>query len=86
MAKYRKTKLTDALCWTGDNFEQVVAWASELGADVSKLAVGEDRAILVETLEGTMSGKVGCYLMCGAAKELYPCARGIFRETYELAG
>ena len=39
----------------------------------------------VETLEGTMKGKVGDYLMCGVEGELYVCDREIFEKTYERA-
>ena len=38
----------------------------------------------VETLEGTLQGKAGDYLMVGVRGELYPCEKEIFRETYEI--
>ena len=38
----------------------------------------------VETLEGVMEGKAGDYLMIGLRGEMYPCAKEIFEETYEL--
>ena len=38
----------------------------------------------VETLEGVMEGKAGDYLMIGLRGEMYPCAREIFEETYEV--
>ena len=37
----------------------------------------------VETLEGTMRGKPGDWLLRGIRGELYPCADDIFRESYE---
>ena len=37
----------------------------------------------VVTLEGTMKGKLGDYLMVGIRGEVYPCERGIFIESYE---
>lgn len=40
----------------------------------------------VETLEGTLKGKAGDYLMIGVRGEMYPCAKDIFDETYEIIG
>jgi hypothetical protein len=37
----------------------------------------------VETLEGTMLGKPGDYLIKGVNGELYPCKPDIFDKTYE---
>lgn len=36
----------------------------------------------VLTLEGTMNGKAGDYLVRGVKAELYPCDKEIFEETY----
>lgn len=38
----------------------------------------------VETMEGILEGKAGDYLMVGVRGEMYPCAKDIFDETYEL--
>ena len=38
----------------------------------------------VETLEGTLEGKAGDYLMIGIKGEMYPCAKDIFEETYDI--
>jgi hypothetical protein len=46
-------------------------------------AVQMDCAFSVETLEGTMIGQPGDYLMVGAHGELYPCAKAVFDDTYE---
>jgi hypothetical protein len=37
----------------------------------------------VETLEGTMRGEPGDYLIKGVKGELYPCKPDIFEATYE---
>lgn len=37
----------------------------------------------VETLEGTMRGQAGDWLLTGVDGEQYPCADAIFRRTYE---
>jgi len=38
----------------------------------------------VETMEGTLEGKAGDYLMIGVRGEMYPCAKEIFEETYDF--
>ena len=38
----------------------------------------------VETLEGTMKGKKGDWLMVGVNGEMYPCDRSIFENTYDF--
>lgn len=38
----------------------------------------------VQTLEGTMEGKTGDWLMRGINGELYPCAHDIFTKTYDI--
>ncbi len=38
----------------------------------------------VETLEGTMQGKKGDWLLIGVRGEMYPCDRNIFEETYSI--
>ena len=40
----------------------------------------------VETLEGTMKGKAGDWLIIGVKGEMYPCDDEIFKETYEEQG
>jgi hypothetical protein len=42
-----------------------------------------DEAFEVETLEGTMKGNAGDYLIQGVSGELYPCKPDIFKKTYE---
>lgn len=42
------------------------------------------KSFYVKTLEGTMKGKVGDYVIQGIKGELYICDRQIFKETYEI--
>lgn len=84
MAKYRKKTLTDAIEWTGDNWDEVLRWAKELGADTSHMGWCRS-TITIRTLEGDMEAQPHDRIMCGAAKELYPCKPEIFEATYELA-
>ncbi len=43
----------------------------------------EDGSVLIATLEGTMQGFVGDYIIRGVNGEFYPCKPGIFAKTYE---
>lgn len=48
-------------------------------------AVRMSEPFSVETLEGTMEGKAGDWLMIGIDGEMYPCDASIFAKTYEKA-
>jgi hypothetical protein len=37
----------------------------------------------IKTLEGTMTAKVGDYIIKGVNGEFYPCKPNIFKKTYE---
>ena len=39
---------------------------------------------IVETMEGTLNGKAGDWLMVGVNGEMYPIDQEIFRLTYDL--
>ena len=43
-----------------------------------------DEPFEVETMEGTLSGKAGDWLMVGVDGEIYPCDQEIFEKTYDL--
>jgi hypothetical protein len=43
-----------------------------------------DKEIDIETLEGTMHGSIGDYIITGVNGEKYPCKPDIFEKTYEL--
>ena len=47
-------------------------------------AVQLTREIVIETLEGSMTGRVGDWLITGVSGEQYPCKPDIFEATYEL--
>ena len=48
-------------------------------------AVQLTRQVEIKTLEGTMTGNVGDWLITGVNGEQYPCKPDIFEKTYELA-
>lgn len=41
------------------------------------------RTVDIETLEGTMTGNIGDWIITGVKGECYPCKPDIFAETYE---
>ena len=43
-----------------------------------------DEPFRVETLEGTMTGKAGDWLVVGIHGEMYPIDKEIFEKTYDL--
>lgn len=59
---------------------------SELAADVvnGKVRYPEDGTILIDTMEGVMTGNSGDWIIRGIKGELYPCKPDIFAATYEL--
>lgn len=42
-----------------------------------------NRVAIVKTLEGTMKGEIGDWLIVGIKGEVYPCKSDIFEATYE---
>ena len=50
---------------------------------VPVLAVQVDDDFVIDTLEGTLVGKKGDYLVMGIKGELYPVKKDIFEQTYE---
>ncbi len=46
-------------------------------------AVRIDRKIQIITLEGTMTGEVGDWLITGVNGEKYPCKDDVFQKTYD---
>ena len=43
-----------------------------------------DENFEVETMEGSLKGKKGDWLMVGVKGEMYPCDAEIFNETYDI--
>jgi len=49
------------------------------------MATRLEEELRIETLEGTMIGRKGDYLIQGIKGELYPCKPEVFEATYEPA-
>ena len=63
-----------------ENAEELAAWSK---SDIVRRPDGSMTGMMVYTLEGTMTGAVGDYLIKGVRGEFYFCAKDIFEETYE---
>lgn len=58
-------------------------WVRQAYSD--RKIIVSDHCLAIETLEGTMVGPRGAWLIKGIKGELYSCADSIFKETYEPA-
>ncbi len=65
---------------TSENAEELAAWSK---SDIVRRPDGSMTGMMVYTLEGTMTGAVGDYLIKGVKGEFYFCAKDIFEESYE---
>jgi hypothetical protein len=84
MSKYRKKPVVIEACQLPkageDNVDDFILWADEHG-----LPYNSDRneGISIETLEGTMRGDPGDWIIKGVNGEFYPCKPDIFAKTYD---
>ncbi len=65
--------------WQGVNEQQIIL---HLGRDGLKRTTG---FVEIHTMEGTMRGDVGDWIIRGVKGEFYPCKPDIFAATYESA-
>lgn len=80
MAKYRKKPVViDAEKWEGANLND----DNSMFQDPGVIIKNDGSEFMVGTLEGTMTGKLGDWLIRGVKGELYPCKPEIFEATYE---
>ena len=81
--KYRKKPVViEAVVWTGENFDQILALASSKAICVTNSGV---TSLHIQTLEGLMVASIGDWIIKGVAGEIYPCKDRIFEQTYEGA-
>lgn len=62
----------------------VPAWLAD-AMDAFIVRLYSDGTASIDTLEGTMSGVKGDWLIRGVKGEIYPCKPDIFEITYERA-
>lgn len=78
--KYRKKPVViDAIKFTGYNLDEILEF---MGVDD---VVGKTTgSLVINTMEGNMTAKIGDYIIKGVKGEFYPCDSEIFELTYEL--
>jgi hypothetical protein len=80
--KYRKKPVeVEVIHWTGDNQDEVLAFAKSGEREVKVVAAKDYLQIF--TLEGVMTADPGDWIIRGVRGELYPCKPDIFDATYE---
>lgn len=80
MSKYRKKPVViEAVLISPymDHLQSLLEWIGSSGR------MGPDGSIFIKTLEGTMTGVTGDYIIKGVQGEFYPCKPDIFEQTYE---
>jgi hypothetical protein len=88
MSRYRKKPVEiDAFRWTGgpDQTEDP-EWICDAlrSGDVRFADPGTPECtMLIETLEGTMTARMGDWIIRGTQGEIYPCKPKIFEQIYE---
>lgn len=85
MAKYRKIPVViEAVQWTGDNIKEIYDFTlNDKNNRSITITDNPEKAIYIETLEGTMKASEGDYIIKGVQGEIYPCKPNIFEQTYE---
>lgn len=79
--KYRKKPVVvEAEKWEGDNLKD----RNSMFQSPEVIIKYNCSEFIVSTLEGSMTGKVGDWLIRGIKGELYPCKPDIFEATYEV--
>lgn len=83
MSRYRKKPVViDAIQFLGgtDSLNAVLAWSDQWDDEALQ---GSDEAIVIDTLEGAMTARVGDWIIRGVKGEFYPCKPEIFAATYD---
>lgn len=82
---YRKKPIVVQAFQMTDNNDETSAFPQWLFSAVAQGFISEstDGHFLVKTMEGTMMGKPGDYIIRGIRGEFYPCDKEIFEATYE---
>lgn len=86
MQRFRKKPAEiEALQFTGENADEVVAFIGPTGSKESARCHGDGPPwlIFIDTLEGRMCAGRNDWIIRGVKGEFYPCKPDIFEETYE---
>lgn len=75
--------LIHAVQYDGRNGEEIAAWVKDNSAGKSTVIVGKGY-LDIPTLEGTMRGGKGWWIIRGTKGEFYPCEDDVFQVKYTL--
>jgi hypothetical protein len=85
MAKFRKKPVVIEArrlhCPDYDELCEIVRWCG--GEAIGDEFPGGQGVVAIRTLEGTMVGECGDWIIKGVKGEFYPCKPDIFAATYE---
>ena len=86
MAKYRKKPVVIEAVRFFDTDESILELSDFIDNQDTRInyADRDNPKIIIETLEGEISGSVGDYIIKGINGEFYPCKPDIFDKTYEV--
>lgn len=65
---------------TKESFEEVYRF---IGKNIDLTMATDGTFLNIKTLEGTMAGRIGDFIIKGVNGEFYPCKPDIFKKTYE---
>lgn len=92
--KYRKKPvIIEAVQYTGNNLEEVIAFTGKhprfnewfkSWEDYIAHVSSDNGIFKIFTLEGVMDASIGDYIIKGIKGEFYPCKPDIFAATYEI--
>ena len=86
MVRYYKKKpvVIEALQFTRNNWDEVVAFTDGKATNLNKSLILEDKYLCnIDTLEGVMTATEGDYIIKGVFGEFYPHKPDIFEQVYE---
>jgi hypothetical protein len=74
----KKPVVIEAVQFDGTNHDAIVRFAG-----LKARVIGRERALLIGTLEGSLTASPGDWIIRGVQGEFYPCKPDIFAATYE---
>lgn len=89
--RFTKRPVTiEAIQWDGSaqTLDDLTAWSRQHtlpGGIIPIPNADQDNRLIIHTLEGTMRGDVGDWIIKGVSNEFYACKPDIFTQTYEPA-
>jgi hypothetical protein len=82
MRRYtKKPVVIEAMQWTGINRPEILKFCNSCYVLITNDPNKPE--LKIQTLEGTMSSRIGDYIIKGVEGEFYPCREDIFLKTYQ---